>query len=117
MYAALLGGAVDRVQAAARAAGATGRPGRAVPPVLPHSRVGPVAAFTFKAAVDDPARFAKSKTVGARFGLTPRREQSGTSVDNDGHISKAGDGQVRTAPYEAASAMMTRSQKQCALKA
>ncbi len=88
-----------------------------MPPVLPHSRVGPVAAFTFKAAVDDPARFAKSKTVGARFGLTPRREQSGTSVDNDGHISKAGDGQVRTAPYEAASAMMTRSQKQCALKA
>ena len=50
--------------------------------------VGPVAARTFKAAIDDPARFAKSKTVGAHFGLTPRREQSGTSVDNDGHISK-----------------------------
>ena len=79
--------------------------------------VGPVTALTFKAAIDDPARFAKSKTVGAHFGLTPRREQSGTSVDNDGHISKAGDGQVRTALYEAASAMMTRSQKQCTLKA
>jgi len=79
--------------------------------------VGPVTALTFKAAIDDPARFPKSKTVGAHFGLTPRREQSGTSVDRDGHISKAGDGQVRTALYEAASAMMTRSQKQCTLKA
>lgn len=79
--------------------------------------VGPVAALTFKAAIDDPARFVKSKTVGAHFGLMPRREQSGTSVDNDGHISKAGDGEVRTALYEAASAMMTRSQKQSALKA
>lgn len=79
--------------------------------------VGPVTALTFKAAIDDPARFRKSKTVGAHFGLTPRREQSGTSVDNDGHISKAGDGDVRTALYEAASAMMTHSQKHCALKA
>lgn len=79
--------------------------------------VAPVAAFTFKAAIDDPARFAKSKTVGTHFGLTPRREQSGTSVDIDGQISEAGGGQVRTALYEAASAMITRSQRQCALKA
>jgi transposase len=79
--------------------------------------VGPVAALKFKAAIDDPARFRKSKTVGAHFGLTPRREQSGTSVDNNGHISKAGDGEVRTALYEAANAMMTRSQKHCAVKA
>jgi transposase len=79
--------------------------------------VGPVAALTFKAAIDDPARFAKSKTVGAHFGLTPKREQSGTSVDHDGHISRRGDGEVRTALYEAANAMMTRSQKHCAVKA
>ena len=79
--------------------------------------VGPVAALTFKAAIDDPARFAKSKIVGAHFGLTPKREQSGTSVDHDGHISRRGDGEVRTALYEAANAMMTRSQKHCAVKA
>ena len=79
--------------------------------------VGPVTAMAFKAAVDDPARFAKSKTVGAHFGLTPRRIQSGTSIDFDGHISKRGDGQVRTALYEAANAMITRSRKPCALKA
>jgi len=79
--------------------------------------VGPVTAMTFRAAVDDPARFAKSKTLGAHFGLTPKRIQSGTSVDFDGRISKQGDGQVRGALYEAASAMITRSQKQCTLKA
>ncbi|WOI33093.1 IS110 family transposase [Tritonibacter scottomollicae] len=39
--------------------------------------VGPIAALTFKAAVDDPTRFKKSRTVGAHFGLTPRRFQSG----------------------------------------
>lgn len=79
--------------------------------------VGPVTALTFQAAIDDPSRFTRSKTVGAHFGLTPRRRQSGTSIDIDGHISRAGDVEVRTALYEAASAMMTRSQQACALKA
>ncbi|WP_167524602.1 MULTISPECIES: transposase [unclassified Mesorhizobium] len=54
--------------------------------------VGPVAAMTFLAAFDDPHRFARSKTLGAHFGLTPRREQSGTSIDRAGHISRRGDG-------------------------
>lgn len=79
--------------------------------------VGPVTAVTFKAAIDDPTRFAKSKTVGAHFGLTPKREQSGTSIDRDGHISRRGDGEVRTALYEAASSMLTRSQNWSTLKA
>ena len=79
--------------------------------------VGPVTALSFKAAVDDPRRFAKSKTVGAHFGLTSRRIQSGDSIDFDGHISKCGDGEVRTALYEAASAMLVRSKKWCAVKA
>jgi transposase len=79
--------------------------------------VGPVTAVTFKAAVDDPARFRRSKTVGAHFALTPRRIQSGTSVDKDGHISRCGDGDMRTALYEAASAMLTRSHQWSSLKA
>lgn len=79
--------------------------------------VGPVTALSFKAAVDDPTRFSKSKTVGAHFGLTPRRIQSGDSIDVEGHISKCGDGEVRTALYEAASAMLVRSKKWCAVKA
>ena len=39
--------------------------------------VGAVVSLTYRAGVDDPARFAKSKSVGAFFGLTPKRYQSG----------------------------------------
>jgi transposase len=39
--------------------------------------VGRVVAVTFKSAVDDPSRIAKSKAVGALFGLTPKKYQSG----------------------------------------
>ena len=70
--------------------------------------VGPIAALTFKAAVDNPKRFASSRTVAAHFGLTPRRYQSG-EMDNAGRISKAGDADVRSALYSAANAMMMRS--------
>ncbi len=70
--------------------------------------VGPIAALTFRAAVDDPARFASSRTVAAHFGLTPRRYQSG-ETDNPGRISKAGDRDVRATLYAAANAMMMRS--------
>lgn len=79
--------------------------------------VGPVTAMTFMAAIDEPHRFTRSKTVGAHFGLTPKREQSGTSVDRDGHISRRGDGEVRTALYEAASSMLTRSKRHSTLRA
>lgn len=70
--------------------------------------VGPIAALTFRAAVDDPKRFSSSRTVAAHFGLTPRRYQSG-EMDNPGRISKAGDPDVRAALYSAANAMMLRS--------
>ena len=49
--------------------------------------------------------------------MTPKREQSGTSVDRDGHISRGGDGEVRTALYEASGAMLRRSRKWSTLKA
>ncbi len=78
--------------------------------------VGPITALTFKAAVDDPRRFRRSRTVGAHFGLTPRRHQSGEH-DNPGRISKAGDGDVRAALYAAANALMGRTQRWSALKA
>ncbi len=70
--------------------------------------VGPIAALTFKAAVDDPARFKSSRTVAAHFGLTPRRYQSGEH-DNLGRISKAGDRDVRTTLYAAANALLMRN--------
>ena len=70
--------------------------------------VGPVTALSFVTAIDDPSRFRRSRDVAAYFGLTSRRWQSGTSIDVQGRISKAGDGDVRRALYEAASALMTR---------
>jgi transposase len=79
--------------------------------------VGPVVALTFKTTVDDPARFKRSRDVGAYAGLTPKRIQSGDSIDYDGHISRQGDGELRTALYEAASGLMTRSKSWCTLKA
>ncbi|MEE8303347.1 MAG: IS110 family transposase, partial [Candidatus Tectomicrobia bacterium] len=77
--------------------------------------VGFVTALTFKAGVDDPTRFKRSRTVAAHFGLTPRRFQSG-EMDNPGHISRAGDPNVRCALYTAANAMMTRGSKWSSLK-
>ncbi|KKN43120.1 hypothetical protein LCGC14_0706480 [marine sediment metagenome] len=77
--------------------------------------VGSIVALTYRAAVDDPARFTSSKTVGACFGLTPRRYQSGES-DRVGAISRVGDASVRVALFEAAHVMLTRSSKWSSLK-
>lgn len=78
--------------------------------------VGPVTALCFRATVDIAERFAKSKTVGAHFGLTPRKYQSG-QVDRNGRISKCGDGMMRATLYEAANVMLTRSKSKTWLKA
>ncbi len=78
--------------------------------------VGPVIALAFKTAIDDPHRFARSHTVGAHFGLTPKKFQSGT-IDYDGRITRCGDPEARTNLYEAASGLMVRCKKWSALKA
>lgn len=75
--------------------------------------VGPIVALTYASAIDDPARFTSSKRVGAHFGMTPKRYQSG-ETDYTGRISKIGDGSVRTALYEAAHIMLTKPVKGCA---
>ncbi len=77
--------------------------------------VGPVTALTFKASIEDPARFVKSEDVGAYAGLTPRRFQSG-DMDVSGSISRRGDQLLRRALYEAANALLGRVKKTCALK-
>lgn len=78
--------------------------------------VGPVAALSFVTAIDDPSRFKRSRDVAAYFGLTSRRWQSGSSIDVQGRISKAGDGDVRRALYEAASALLTRFKRKDKVK-
>jgi transposase len=77
--------------------------------------VGAVVAITFKSGVDDPTRFRRSRDVGPHFGLTPRKYQSG-EIDVTGSISKVGDRMVRTALYEAASVMLTRTIRMSPLK-
>lgn len=69
--------------------------------------VGPLTALSFAAAIDEPARFRRSRDVGAYLGLVPRRWQSG-EIDYVGSISKCGDRRLRTLLYEAANVMLTR---------
>jgi len=77
--------------------------------------IGVVTAVAFTAAVDDPTRFKDSRSVGAYFGLTSRRYQSG-EMDHNGRISKCGDRLVRTYLYEAAGSLLTRTKSWSALK-
>ena len=77
--------------------------------------VGAIVALTYAAAIDDPRRFKSSKMVGAHFGLTPRKYQSGEK-DVTGRISKIGDRTVRTALYEAAHVILARPVKGASLK-
>jgi transposase len=77
--------------------------------------VGVIVALTYVAAIDDPARFRSSRMVGAHFGLTPKKYQSG-ETDVTGRISKIGDASVRTVLYEAANIILTRPVKGSTLK-
>src|ERR1700745_2034452 len=78
--------------------------------------VGPVVALTYRVTVDLPARFRNSKAVGAVFGLTPAKYQSGEN-DRTGAISRCGDEMMRMMLYEAAQIMLVRSMKWSWLKA
>jgi transposase len=78
--------------------------------------VGPMTALAYLSGVDDPVRFARSRTVGAYLGLTPRRHASG-EVDWSGRISKCGDTMLRTYLFEAAGVLLTRTKQSCSLKA
>ena len=57
-------------------------------------------------SISDEA-IAKSKAVGALFGLTPKKYQSGEK-DVTGGITRTGDEMVRTALYEAANVLLSR---------
>jgi transposase len=77
--------------------------------------VGALVSLSYRSAIDDPGRFAKSKSVGAYFGLTPKRYQSG-ETDVTGGITRVGDAAVRTALYEAANVLLSRVVKFSTLK-
>src|SRR5215510_2001961 len=72
--------------------------------------VGPITALCFKATIDDPTRFKRSRSVGAYVGLTTRRHASG-EIDWRGRISKCGDAMLRSYLFEAAGVLLTRVPK------
>jgi transposase len=78
--------------------------------------VGPLTALTFRATIDRPERFRRSRDVGAHLGLTPKRYQSG-ETDVQGGVSRCGDELARTALYEAAHSLLIRSRKWSTLRA
>jgi transposase len=69
--------------------------------------VGAVTALSFATAIDDPARFVRSRDVGAHLGLTPRKYASG-ELDRNGALSKSGDRLAREALFVAAHTLLTR---------
>ncbi|KRB81550.1 IS110 family transposase [Noviherbaspirillum sp. Root189] len=77
--------------------------------------VGSLTAVAFASAVDDPARFKRLQDIGPYLGLTPKKYQSG-DVDRQGSISKTGGPMTRQLLFEAASILITRLKKECALR-
>ena len=77
--------------------------------------IGVVSVLAYVSTVEDPARFARSRSVGAHMGLTPRQYQSG-EVDRSGKISRCGDTLARTLMYEAAVVILTRVKRASSLK-
>lgn len=77
--------------------------------------IGVLSVLAYVSMVEDPTRFARSRSVGAHLGLTPKQYQSG-EIDRSGRISKCGDTLARTLMYEAAVVLMTRVKRACGLK-
>jgi transposase len=83
--------------------------------LLTHPGVGLITAATYKAEIDDPKRFKKSRSVGAYFGMTPRQFSSGETV-KQGHVSKNGSSEVRSLLHEAGVVLITRTKAKSKLK-
>ncbi len=77
--------------------------------------IGVLSVLSYVSTIEDPGRFARSRTVGAHLGLTPRQYQSG-EIDRSGRISRCGDALTRTLLYEAAVVILTRVKRTSPLK-
>jgi transposase len=77
--------------------------------------IGVLSALAYVSTVENPARFVRSRSVGAHLGLTPRQYQSG-EVDRSGRISRCGDSLARTLLYEAAVVILSRLKRASSLK-
>jgi transposase len=77
--------------------------------------VGVLTALSFRAAIDIPERFARTRNVGVHLGMTPRTYQSGP-VERRGRISKCGDTVTRSSLWLAARTIMQRRARSSPLK-
>lgn len=82
---------------------------------MTHDGVGIVTAMTYKAEIDDPTRFKKSRSVGAYLGMTPTQFSSGEII-KQGRISKNGSTECRALLHEAGVVLITRTKKKSKLK-
>jgi transposase len=78
--------------------------------------VGPVIALSYVTAIDTPERFRRPEDIGAYFGLTPKKYQSG-EVDVDGAISRRGNSMTRMHLVQAATVLLHQSKKWSSLRA
>jgi transposase len=76
--------------------------------------VGPVVAYAYVAHVGNGERFSRSSQVSNYLGLVPRLEYSGT-IRRQGHITKRGNGYVRSLLYQSAW-ILVRTKKGGALR-
>ena len=77
--------------------------------------VGPLTSLAYVLTLEDPQRFARSRTVAAYLGLTPRRDQSGDREPQLG-ISKAGNEYLRRLLVSSAQYVLGRYGKPCELR-
>jgi transposase len=77
--------------------------------------VGPITALAYVLAIEDPARFRRSRDVGAYVGLRPKRYDSGTSTPQL-RITKAGNPYVRRMLVQAAHSLLRRGAPDTALR-
>jgi transposase len=72
--------------------------------------IGPLTALRFISLIDDPKRFAKSRSVGAYLGLVPTVRTSGVSRKL-GRLTRLGASELRKSLFLCAQALLTRSRK------
>ena len=77
--------------------------------------VGPITALTFRAVIDEPARFRRSRDVGPYVGLTVTIKQSGDR-QRLGRISKRGDKVLRSLLYSSARYQLRKHAKPSSLR-
>lgn len=77
--------------------------------------VGPITSLAFVLAIENPARFRKSRDVGSYLGLAPRLHESSSDKPQTS-ITKAGDGMVRRLLVNSVHYMLGRFGPACDLK-